>query len=29
MTQRPGGLAPPTETRLPDGRVVELTEPAA
>ena len=29
MTERPGGLAPPSETRLPDGRVVELTEPAA
>ena len=29
MTERPGGLPPPAETRLPDGRVVELTEPAA
>jgi hypothetical protein len=29
MTERPGGLAPPAEARLPDGRVVELVEPAA
>ena len=29
MTERPGGMAPPAEARLPGGRVVELAEAAA
>ena len=29
MTERPGGMAPPVEARLPGGRVVELAEAAA
>ena len=29
MTRPPSGMPPPTESRLPDGRVIDLTEPAA
>jgi hypothetical protein len=29
MTERPGGMPPPAEVRLPGGRVVELAEAAA